>query len=57
MPPFAIEAEDFGRIYNIRGTKKKAIRKELVAPEDVKTKIEQDGPFGFPVGKGRGKEA
>jgi len=32
MPPFAIEAEDLGRIYKIRGTKKeKAIRKELVS--------------------------
>jgi len=41
MPPFAIEAEDLGRIYKIRGTKKeKAIRKDLVALADVNLTLE-----------------
>ena len=48
MPPFAIEAEDLGRIYKIRGIKKdKAIREELVALADVNLKIEQGELFGL----------
>jgi ABC-2 type transport system ATP-binding protein len=56
MPPFAIEAEDLGRIYKIRGTKKeKAIRKELVALADVNLKIEQGELFGLLGPNGAGK--
>jgi len=48
MPPFAIETEDFGRVYKMRGTKKeKAIRKELVALAEVNLKIEQGELFGL----------
>jgi ABC-2 type transport system ATP-binding protein len=56
MPPFAIEAEDLGRIYKIRGTKKeKAIRKELVALANVNLKIEQGELFGLLGPNGAGK--
>jgi len=56
MPSFAIEAEDLGRIYKIRGTKKeKAIRKELVALVDVNLKIEQGELFGLLGPNGAGK--
>jgi ABC-2 type transport system ATP-binding protein len=56
MPPFAIEAEDLGRIYKIRGTKKeKAIRRELVALADVNLKIEQGELFGLLGPNGAGK--
>ncbi|HEX7620686.1 MAG TPA: ATP-binding cassette domain-containing protein, partial [Anaerolineales bacterium] len=56
MPPFAIEAEDLGRIYKIRGTKKeKAIRKELVALANVNLNIEQGELFGLLGPNGAGK--
>ena len=56
MPPLAIEAENLGRIYKIRGTKKeKAIRKELVALADVNLKIEQGELFGLLGPNGAGK--
>ena len=56
MPPFAIEAENLGRIYKIRGTKKeKAIRKELVALADVNLRIEQGELFGLLGPNGAGK--
>jgi ABC-2 type transport system ATP-binding protein len=56
MPPFAIEAEELGRVYKIRGTKKeKAIRKELVALADVNLKIEQGELFGLLGPNGAGK--
>jgi ABC-2 type transport system ATP-binding protein len=56
MPPYAIEAENLGRIYKIRGTKKeKAIRKELVALADVNLKIEQGELFGLLGPNGAGK--
>jgi ABC-2 type transport system ATP-binding protein len=56
MPPFAIEAENLGRIYKIRGTKKeKAIRKELVALADVNLGIEQGELFGLLGPNGAGK--
>lgn len=56
MPPFAIETENLGRIYKIRGTKKeKAIRRELVALADVNLKIEQGELFGLLGPNGAGK--
>jgi ABC-2 type transport system ATP-binding protein len=56
MPPYAIEAENLGRIYKVRGTKKeKAIRKELVALADVNLKIEQGELFGLLGPNGAGK--
>lgn len=56
MPPFAIETENLGRIYKIRGTKKeKAIRKELIALADVNIKIEQGELFGLLGPNGAGK--
>jgi ABC-2 type transport system ATP-binding protein len=56
MPPFAIEAENLGRIYKIRGTKKeKAIRTELVALADVNLRIEQGELFGLLGPNGAGK--
>ena len=56
MPAFAIEAEDLGRVYKIRGTKKeKAIRRELVALADVNLQIEQGELFGLLGPNGAGK--
>jgi ABC-2 type transport system ATP-binding protein len=56
MPPFAIETENLGRIYKIRGTKKeKAIRKELVALADVNLQVEQGELFGLLGPNGAGK--
>jgi ABC-2 type transport system ATP-binding protein len=56
MPPYAIEAENLGRIYKIRGTKKeKAIRKELVALSNVNLNIEQGELFGLLGPNGAGK--
>jgi ABC-type oligopeptide transport system ATPase subunit len=47
MPPFALESEDLGRIYKMRGTKKeKAIRKELIALTDVNFKLENGNTAG-----------
>ena len=54
MPSFAIETEELGRIYKIRGTKKeKAIRKELVALADVNLHIEQGDLRWGEMGKQR----
>src|SRR5512135_26380 len=56
MPSYAIETEDLGRIYKIRGNKKeKAIRKELVALVDVNLEVEQGELFGLLGPNGAGK--
>jgi ABC-2 type transport system ATP-binding protein len=56
MASFAIETENLGRIYKIRGSKKeKKIRKELVALQDVNLQIEQGELFGLLGPNGAGK--
>jgi ABC-2 type transport system ATP-binding protein len=56
MPSLAVETENLGRIYKIRGTKKeKAIRKELVALDDINLEIEQGELFGLLGPNGAGK--
>jgi len=56
MTPFAIETENLGRIYKIRGSKKeKKIRKELVALQEVNLQIEQGELFGLLGPNGAGK--
>ena len=56
MPSLAIEVEELGRIYKIRGNKKeKKIRKELVALADVNLQIETGELFGLLGPNGAGK--
>jgi len=56
MASFAIETENLGRIYKIRGIKKeKKIRKELVALQEVNLQIEQGELFGLLGPNGAGK--
>jgi len=56
MASIAIETENLGRIYKIRGSKKeKKIRKELVALADVNLQIEQGELFGLLGPNGAGK--
>jgi ABC-2 type transport system ATP-binding protein len=56
MASFAIETENLGRIYKIRGSKKeKKIRKELVALQEVNLQIEQGELFGLLGPNGAGK--
>jgi ABC-2 type transport system ATP-binding protein len=56
MQPFAIETENLGRIYKIRGSKKeKKIHKELVALADVNLQIEVGELFGLLGPNGAGK--
>ncbi len=56
MASLAIETENLGRIYKIRGSKKeKKIRKELVALQDVNIQIEQGELFGLLGPNGAGK--
>ncbi len=56
MPDFAIETENLGRIYKIRGNKKeKKIRKELVALENANLQVERGELFGLLGPNGAGK--
>ncbi|MBN2386593.1 MAG: ABC transporter ATP-binding protein [Anaerolineales bacterium] len=56
MSSLAIETQDLGRIYKIRGSKKeKKIRKELVALADVNLQIERGELFGLLGPNGAGK--
>jgi ABC-2 type transport system ATP-binding protein len=56
MPEFAIETENLGRIYKIRGNKKeKKIRKELVALENANLQVERGELFGLLGPNGAGK--
>ena len=47
MPDYAIETEDLGRVYKIRGNKKESqVRTELIALEKVNLTVERGtGPF------------
>jgi ABC-2 type transport system ATP-binding protein len=56
MANFAIETQDLGRVYKIRGNKKeRAIRKELVALEVVNLTVERGELFGLLGPNGAGK--
>jgi ABC-2 type transport system ATP-binding protein len=56
MSSFAIETNNLGRIYKIRGSKKeKKIRKELVALADVSLQVERGELFGLLGPNGAGK--
>lgn len=56
MTSFAIETNDLGRIYKIRGNKKeKQIRKELIALEHVNLTVERGELFGLLGPNGAGK--
>lgn len=56
MPNFAIETENLGRIYKIRGNKKeKKIRKELIALDNATLQVERGELFGLLGPNGAGK--
>jgi len=56
MNAFAIETENLGRIYKIRGNKKeKKIRKELVALDNASLQVERGELFGLLGPNGAGK--
>jgi ABC-2 type transport system ATP-binding protein len=56
MSTYAIETQDLGRVYKIRGNKKeKQIRKELIALENVTLNVERGELFGLLGPNGAGK--
>lgn len=56
MSNYAIETQDLGRVYKIRGNKKESqIRKELVALEGVNLTVERGELFGLLGPNGAGK--
>ena len=56
MPDYAIETQDLGRVYKIRGNKKeRQVRKELVALEKVNLTVERGELFGLLGPNGAGK--
>jgi len=56
MPDHAIETQDLGRVYKIRGNKKESqIRKELIALQDVNLTVQRGELFGLLGPNGAGK--
>jgi ABC-2 type transport system ATP-binding protein len=56
MPEHAIETQDLGRVYKIRGNKKeREVRKELIALENVNLSVERGELFGLLGPNGAGK--
>jgi ABC-2 type transport system ATP-binding protein len=56
MPDHAIETQDLGRVYKIRGNKRESqVRKELVALEKVNLTVERGELFGLLGPNGAGK--
>jgi ABC-2 type transport system ATP-binding protein len=56
VEPFAVQTQNVGRIYKIRGSKKeKKVRKELVALQDVSLEVRQGELFGLLGPNGAGK--
>ena len=56
MPNLAIETENLGRIYKIRGNKKeKKVHRELIALQDVNMQVKQGELFGLLGPNGAGK--
>jgi ABC-2 type transport system ATP-binding protein len=56
LPDLAVEVENLGRVYKIRGSKKeKKIRKELIALQDVNLQVKKGELFGLLGPNGAGK--
>ncbi|HJR82270.1 MAG TPA: ABC transporter ATP-binding protein, partial [Anaerolineales bacterium] len=56
MPDHAIETQDLGRIYKIRGNKKESqVRKELIALQSVNLTVQRGELFGLLGPNGAGK--